>query len=202
MTPTILRDDDPHVPAAVRDALETGQTIIFPTDTIYGMGGNPWDDSVLTKIRELKGRTPDQPFTLHLATVTEVDRYAQGRPGVRPALAKLLPGPFTVILPPLAAAPPCSVSPLGVGLRVPDHRFFSLVLAPLGRPLFGTSVNEHGEDPILEVGDMIDRFPSVDLVILGAVSGVPSAIIDLTAAAPRAVRGRLPSSLWTTAEDA
>ncbi len=201
MTPVILRDDDPRTPAAVHDALETGQTMVFPTDTIYGMGGNPWDDEVVAKVRSLKGRSADRPFALHLAAVKEVERYAEVPDRVRPALGQLLPGPYTVILPALPTAPRCAVSPLGVGLRVPRHPFFSLVLALLGRPLFGTSVNEQGEEPISEVNDMIDRFPSVDLFILGTVTGIPSAVIDLTAA-PRALRGRLPSSLWAPPEDA
>ena len=136
MTPTILRDDDPRTPAAVRDALETGQTLIFPTDTIYGMGGNPWDDAALAKVRDLKRRSADQPFTLHVPSVEDVLRYAVVQDRLRPTLATLLPGPYTVILPALAGAPACSRSDRGIGLRVPRHPFFSVVMASLGRPLF------------------------------------------------------------------
>ena len=198
MTPTVLRCDDPRAGPAVQEALETGQTIIFPTDTIYGMGGNPWDDSVVAKVRALKGREPDQPFTLHLPTIQSLTRYAEITERVRPAVAALLPGPYTVILPAGPAAPACSVSGGTVGLRVPDHPFFTSVLALLDRPLFGTSVNAHGEDPLSEVDAMIDRFPSIDLVILGDVGGSASDIIDLTVAPPRAIRGRLPASLWAS----
>jgi len=200
MSPLILHDDDARAAGALHDALESGQTIIFPTDTIYGMGGNPWDDGVVGRIRVLKGRSPDQPFTLHLATVEEVSRFAEIRGSALAAIRHLLPGPYTVILPALPAAPACSVSPLGVGIRVPRHPFFSSVVASLARPLFGTSVNEHGEEPLRDVDAMIDRFPSVDLVILGVVSGTPSDIIDLTSAAPRALRGRLPASLWISGD--
>jgi L-threonylcarbamoyladenylate synthase len=201
MIPVILRDDDPRTPGAVRDALETGQTIVFPTDTIYGMGGNPWDDEVAEKIRSLKHRPPDQPFTLHLSGIREVERYAAIPQRARAALYLLLPGPYTVILPALPTAPTCAVSSLGVGVRVPRHPFFSRVLASLGRPLFGTSVNDHGEEPLHGFNEMIDRFPSVDLFVLGEVSGIASDVIDLTAPAPRALRGRLPSSLWAPTED-
>jgi L-threonylcarbamoyladenylate synthase len=116
-------------------------------------------------------------------------------------LAELLPGPYTVILPALAGAPACSRSDRGIGLRVPRHPFFAVVMASLDRPLFGTSVNEHGEAPLEEVDDMIDRFPSVDLVIVGTVRGAASDIIDLTVDPPRAVRGRLPSSLCVRPDD-
>ena len=198
MIPTVLRDDDPRVLAAVLEALETGLTVIFPTDTIYGIGGNPWDDSVIAKVRALKGRTADQPFTLHVASVADLDRYAEIPERIRPTVASLLPGPYTLILPARPAAPLCSVTAGTIGIRVPRHPFFASVIAPLGRPLFGTSVNAHGEEPLGEVNDMIDRFPSVDLIVVGAVSGNPSDILDLTAVPPRALRGRLPASLWTS----
>ncbi len=198
MIPTVLRDDDPRVSAAVLEALETGLTVIFPTDTIYGIGGNPWDDSAVAKVRALKGRELDQPFTLHLPSMQSLLRYAEIAERIRSAVATLLPGPYTVILPARSAAPACSVSRGTVGVRVPDHPFFSSVLALLDRPLFGTSVNAHGEEPLSGVDAMIDRFPSVDLVILGEVRGVPSDIIDLTVTPPRAIRGRLPASLWAS----
>ncbi len=195
MIPTVLSDVDPRTPTALEAALETGQTIIFPTDTIYGMGGNPWDEGVVAKVGRLKGRATDQPYTLHLAALADIDRYAVVRPGLRPILARLLPGPYTVILPPQPAAPPCSVSSIGVGLRVPNHRLFGDVLASLRRPLFGTSVNEHGQPPLRDVDAMIDRFPSVDLIIVGAVAGEPSGILDLTGPEPRALRGCVPPFL-------
>ncbi len=197
MTPTVLRDDDPRAPATVLEALETGLTIVFPTDTIYGIGGNPWDDAVVAKVRALKGRTGDQPFTLHVASVPELDRYAVIPHRLRPAVNSLLPGPYTLVFTARPEAPPCSVLSGTVGVRVPRHRFFASVL-PAGRALFGTSVNAHGEAPLREVNEMIDRFPSVDLVIVGTVGGVPSDILDLTAVPPRALRGRLPESLWTS----
>lgn len=197
MTPTVLRIDDPRVPSSVLEALETGLVLIFPTDTIYGLGGNPWDDRVVEKVRALKGRAGDQPFTLHLASVAEIDRYAEVPERVRPAVSGLLPGPYTLLLAARAAAPACSVKNGTVGVRVPRHPFFSSIVAPTARSLFGTSVNAHGEPPLREVDEMIDRFPSVDLVIVGDVAGTPSDILDLTAVPPRAVRGRLPASLWT-----
>src|SRR5512137_1797545 len=191
MTPTVLRDDDPRAPTAILEALESGLVVVFPTDTIYGIGGNPWDDAVVAKVRALKGRGTDQPFTLHVASVAELDRYAVIPDRLRPTVNGLLPGPYTLVLTARREAPPCSVLAGTVGARVPRHRFFASVL-PAGRALFGTSVNAHGEAPLREVDAMIDRFPSVDLVIVGAVSGAPSDILDLTAVPPRALRGRLP----------
>ena len=148
MTPTVLRCDDPRVHAAVLEAIETGLVMIFPTDTIYGLGGNPWDDGVVAKARALKGRTTDQPFTLHVASVADIDRYAGIPDRVRPAIQALLPGPYTLLLPARPDAPACSVANGVVGIRVPRHEFFASVVGPIGRALFGTSVNAHGEEPL------------------------------------------------------
>jgi L-threonylcarbamoyladenylate synthase len=198
MTPTVLRIEDPSVPAAVLEALETGLVLVFPTDTIYGLGGNPWDDAVVAKVRALKARADDLPFTLHVASVADLDRYADIPERVRPAVRALLPGPYTLLLPARPQAPPCSVAHGTVGVRVPLHAFFSSVLGPAGRCVFGTSVNVHGEEPLREVDAMIDRFPSVDLLIVGDVAGTSSDVLDLTLVPPRAVRGRLPAFFRTS----
>lgn len=201
MTPSIYRIDDPRARAVLLEALETGMVFIFPTDTIYGLGGNPWDDGAIAKVRALKGRATDQPFTLHLATTAEIDRYAEIPASTRAAVLQLLPGPYTLLLAARPAAPACSVLGTKVGIRVPRHPFFAHVVEPLGRALFGTSVNAHGEPPLAAFDDMIDGFPSIDLAFVGDVSGSPSDIIDLTAVPPRAVRGRLPASLETPDRD-
>ncbi len=195
MTPLVLQHDSPDVPAAVEAALETSQTIIFPTDTVYGIGGNPWDDVVLAAVRALKTRPADQPFTLHLPNVSDVERYAVVAAHLLPTVRALLPGPYTLLLPARREAPASSVVNKVVGVRVPRHAFFASVMAALDRPLFGTSVNVHGEPPLVDPNEIIDRFGSIDLVILGPVGAQSSDIIDLTGAAPRAVRGTLPAWL-------
>ena len=78
MMPRVLSHDDPDLEQELQQALETAQTVIFPTDTVYGIGGNPWDERTLERVRALKARSADQPFTLHLATVADLllDRRA------------------------------------------------------------------------------------------------------------------------------
>jgi L-threonylcarbamoyladenylate synthase len=195
MIPTVLAHDDLHVFQLVDTALETGQTVIFPTDTVYGMGGNPWDERALARVRTLKRRSADQPFTLHLATVDDIDRYACLDQGLRVRIARLLPGPYTLLLPASAAAPRCSVREKIVGVRVPCHPFFESIMRRLARPLFGTSVNVSGETALVDVDAIIDRFNNVDLIVTGPVGLAPSAILDLTVDPPRVVRGTCPEEV-------
>ena len=195
MMPRVVPSDHPEVPSLVEAALETGQTIIFPTDTVYGVGGNPWDERVLDRVHSLKGRPSDRPFTLHLPSAQQVARYARLDGRTQAAVERLLPGPYTLLLPASAAAPPAAVSDGILGVRVPDHPFFLAILAALRRPLFGTSVNVSGERPLSEINEIIDRFSSVDLIFVGPVGTAASTILDLTVDPARVVRGVRPEGL-------
>lgn len=195
MIPHVMEFDDPELTSALLEALETGQTLIFPTETVYGIGGNPWDESVLQHVRSLKARSPHQPFTLHLAGIGDIERHAQLDKTSQAIIEQLLPGPYTLLLPATSDAPPSSVLDGVVGIRVPEHPFFCDTLGSLGRPLFGTSVNRSGERPLSEISQIIEHFSNADLIIVGPVRGTESAILDLTSAPIRIVRGSLPDDL-------
>lgn len=200
MMPTVLPYDSPEVPRLVDAALETGQTIIFPTDTIYGIGGNPWDRRTLERVCRLKNRSMDQPFTLHLPAVESISRYGRIDARTHPMVERLLPGPYTLLLPATPEAPASAVLNGTVGIRVPHHPFFSGPMTILDRPLFGTSINEHGRPPLTEINEIIDAFGAVELILVGPVSGEASSILDLTADPPKAIRGELPAGLVTPSD--
>ena len=196
MNPIVLPDDSPELLAALRDILEIGGGVIFPTETVYGIGGDPWDEGALGRVRRMKGRSEDQPFTLHLPSVTAVERFGLLDRRTRDIVEHFLPGPYTFLLPALPAAPASAVKDGKVGIRVPAHRFFSTVMARLDRALFGTSVNRSGAPPLVDLSEIIERFSGVDLIVSGAIeSGIPSAVIDLTVDPPVALRGELPEGL-------
>jgi len=188
MIPIVLSHDDPETPHALALALEIGQTIIFPTDTVYGIGGNPWDQRPLGNVCRLKDRSPDQPYTLHLPNTEMIDRFVRVDDRLRRLVRALLPGPYTLLLPASQDAPPSAVLQGNVGIRVPDHPLFRDVLR---QPVFGTSVNVHNAPPLNTVQELIEQFNTVDLLVTGAVKGTPSAILDLTASPPRLIRGIL-----------
>ena len=188
MIPTVLSYDHSETAAAVDMALETGRTIIFPTDTVYGIGGNPWDERTLAHVRRLKEREPNQPFALHLCRVSRIATFAQCTPDVLRMIHQLLPGPYTLLLPAGPDAPPSTVLEGKIGIRVPDHPFFTSILK---RPVFGTSVNRRNAPPLNDVAEIIESFTEIDLIVTGDVAGVPSAILDLTEVPYRLVRGTL-----------
>lgn len=195
MIPDLVPLDHPELPRLVEAALETGQILVFPTETIYGIGGNPWDVGVVERVRKLKGRSAKQPFTLHLHATSAIPTLARVGSETQARIDRLLPGPYTLLLHATSAAPPSAVLDGVVGVRVPDHSFFSKTLSELKRPIFGTSVNRTGEAPLTDVNEIIERFPSVDLIVVGGVGSRPSAILDLTVEPPRVLRGDPPETL-------
>ena len=190
MMPLVLSHDDPDIQAAVRTILESGGTMIFPTETVYGIGGNPWDRRTVARVRALKQRSDQQPFTLHLPSVSSVEEYVTVTSRLLQQIARLLPGPITLLLPASPVVPTSTVLQGVVGIRVPRHPFFG---DGLQQPVFGTSVNRHGEPPMNDIEQIIDAFHSVDLIVTGLVSGTPSAIVDLTVNPYNVLRGTLPS---------
>ncbi len=195
MIPRVLPADDPRIPRLLLAALETGQTFIFPTDTVYGIGGNPWDGGALESVWRLKDRDPTRPFTLHLPSVDSIARFARPSESARDAIGRLLPGPYTLLLPAAPGAPPSATIDGVVGVRVPDHPFFLSTLAKLDRAIFGTSVNRAGEPPLRDIDQIIDRFGVVDLILVGRTGEAESTILDLTVEPPRLVRGTQPQGL-------
>lgn len=196
MNPLVIRDSDPRFPGVVKELLEVGGVLIFPTDTVFGIGGNPWDERALARVRAMKGRPLDQPFTLHLPTLETIERFARPDERARIILERFLPGPYTFLLQAAEQAPCSAVKEGRIGVRVPDHPFFAGVMKLVERPLFGTSVNRSGEPPLVDIDEIIERFGDVDLIVTGRIgTGTSSAIIDLTKSPPRALRGELPEGL-------
>lgn len=197
MIERVVPMDDPRLIVWLGEILSRAGLVAFPTDTIYGLGGDPWNERAVARARGLKGRGSEQPFTLHLAAPGEVATVAALDSRTREILQRYLPGPYTFLLLASEGAPLSAVREGKVGVRVPDHPFFSGVLCRLGSPLFGTSVNRAGEPPLQRPEEILRAFPELDLVVsaLTTGAGTPSAIVDLTVDPPRAVRGELPKGL-------
>jgi L-threonylcarbamoyladenylate synthase len=199
MTAQILPLDD-RVLAEAAQIVLAGGLIVFPTDTVYGLGADAFNDRAIERVYELKGRSRQQPLSLHLASVDQISRYcARLTDRQHLWIQLLLPGSYTLILPAAPEAPPASVNAAGaVGLRVPASRVFQLLANALERPLVGTSVNRHGEPPLLNVEEIAEEFgDAVELILTTdeSMSGQSSTVIDLTGTSLRVLRGVLPEKL-------
>ncbi|MHB8834955.1 MAG: L-threonylcarbamoyladenylate synthase [Candidatus Methylomirabilia bacterium] len=162
------RDDlAPEEAAAVGAAARAAGVILFPTDTLYGLGVDPGSAAGLAALFRLKGRDPGKPLPVLLAGAELVDRFAAAIPAPwRVLMERFWPGPLTLLFPALPGLPPgiCSASGM-VALRVPGSALCRSVLRAAGGSLTGTSANTAGVagtgDPAVALrglGSLVDLF--------------------------------------------
>lgn len=183
------------VEAAAR-VLARGALVVYPTDTLYGLGARATSEVAVARLLLAKARPADQPISIAVSSTEEVEPWARLTPRSRGWVRRLLPGPVTVLLPASQAARRRLAAPIlgaegTVGLRVPDHPA-ARALARLVGPITCTSANRHGEPAATTIAAARRAFgPAVGCYLAAGPppSGRPSMIVDLTGASP-SVRSR------------
>jgi len=175
------------------DILRQGGVVAYPTDTLYGLGADAFNEQAVERVFAIKGRPHGMPLPLLIADADALSQVASDVPPLARVLAeRFWPGALTLVIPRSANVPEL-VSGRGwkVGVRVPDHPVPRELARRLGAPITGTSANKSGgpdprtaEDVRTQLGEMID------LVIEGGdpPAGQPSTVLDLTGPSPRIVR--------------
>ncbi|MGA9840062.1 MAG: L-threonylcarbamoyladenylate synthase, partial [Thermoplasmata archaeon] len=181
---------------AVR-ALALGRLVLYPTDTLLGLGARATDADAIGRLVAAKGRPPGMPLSVAVSSTEELEALAVLSPMGRRYVRTHLPGPYTLLARPTPLAQrtlaPEVAGPHGtIGLRVPDHPV-ARELARRAGPLSATSANRHGSPPCRTLADARRTFGNSVAVYLAAAprpSGRPSELVDLTRAAPhRVARG-------------
>lgn len=172
--------------AAIDDATDIlghGGTVIFPTDTIYGIGCDALDRKAIDKLCRIKGINPDrQLLSVVCASMSQAAEYARIDNAAFNILKQYLPGPFTFILPASNSLPKVFRGRKTVGIRIPDNAISVALAQQLGHPVLTTSVQAENEYELTtpESLELLYRH-CVDAIIDGGEGGTePSTIIDLT----------------------
>jgi L-threonylcarbamoyladenylate synthase len=167
----VLAAADPQsFPALVR-ILVRGGVVIAPGDTMYGLVGIAPEAE--QRLRSVKGRGEDKPFLRLIADASWIRRISDMP--MPPRLARYWPGPLTLVFPAHNGGT--------AALRVPDHPFLQDLLRALDRPLYSTSVNRAGSEPLRTVEEMrreLER--DVDAIFDAGDQppGAPSTLVDIT----------------------
>ena len=193
--PRIIQVDPDNPQADVLDfavaAVQSGKIIIYPTDTVYGLGADPFNERAVTRIFSIKNRPRSRPLPLAVSGVNMVDDIAFITGKAQKLMEQFWPGALTVILKKREGL--LDIVTGGgnsLGVRAPDHEIPLALIRRMARPLIATSANLHGELPSLDVRNIISqlRFP-VDLILDGGEpNGVASTVVDLTKKPPVIVR--------------
>ena len=177
----------------VADMLKTGKTVVFPTETVYGLGANALDPEAAKKIYEAKGRPSDNPLIVHISKKEDVDFLA----GNISQDAKLLmeafwPGPLTLILDKSDNVPIETTGGLmTVAIRMPSNPIARKLIDLAGVPIAAPSANISGRPSITSSKYLVEELcERVDAIIISEDSeiGLESTVIDMTASTPVILR--------------
>ncbi len=186
---------DPNLVLEVVDLLEKGGVIIYPTDTVYGIGCDITKARAVERVARIKGVKPEKAnFAFICSDLSHLSDYARQVDNNTFKLMKAyLPGPYTFILNASSNVPKIlKQKKKTVGIRVPDNNIIVEIVRKLGHPILTTSLKE--DDDILEYSTdpevIHDAYKDVvDLVIDGGYGGmIPSTILDCTGDEPILVR--------------
>jgi L-threonylcarbamoyladenylate synthase len=180
-------------------ALRAGDSVILPTDTVYGLCAAADGPEPVERLYALTGRTPEKPSALLAADVETLLREIPELDGAAlTAVRSLLPGPYTLVVPNPARrfAWLTGETPTAIGVRVPDLPAPSADVVSAVGVVVATSANPAGGDDPRTVDAIPEELRSrvAAIVDVGALLGIPSTVLDLTGAEPRVLReGAVPA---------
>ncbi|MEE9162497.1 MAG: L-threonylcarbamoyladenylate synthase [Candidatus Neomarinimicrobiota bacterium] len=179
-----LAANAPDAPIKFWQTIHGGGLVVYPTDTLYGLGADSTNPAAIRRLQLAKGR--EGPFSVLVGSLESLQDFALVSPAIAGKLVEMLPGPFTIVLRPAPDLQlhPALIGPGGkIGFRVSSHPFLQGVFSRDSEPVISTSVNQPGQPP-LQVPDLIESGfgSSIDL-LLDAGTLPPSGgstVVDVT----------------------
>jgi len=187
---TVLKATKNNIMAAAQ-IVKQGGLVVYPTETVYGLGCDPLNVQAVTRILEVKGNR-NKPLPVLAASIVDAEKVAFVSQNGKKLAAKFWPGPLTMVFPKKPVLQDVVTFGLdSVGLRIPDNNVILQLLSLCGGLLVGSSANRTREEPPRFVQEMSDELKEmVDVVLDGGatVQGMPSTVADLTQDKPRILR--------------
>lgn len=180
------KNPNPREIAKVVKALQDGELIVYPTDTVYAIGCDALNVRAVERICRMKGVNPQKSnLSIICSDLSNLSEYAKVNNATFKLMKKNLPGPFTFILPTSSELPKIYKNRKEVGIRVPDNNIVRTLVAELGNPLLTMSVHDE-DDELIEYStdpELIhEKYANqVSIVIDGGMGGIePSTVVDCT----------------------
>jgi len=178
-----------------KDILNSGGILLYPTDTLYGLGVDALSVEALKKLRALKGREDGKPISIVVSDMEMAEEYAEVTPLALKLAEAFLPGKLTLILKAKSNLPTELTAGTGtVGIRIPNHVLCLNIVRELGRPYTATSANVSDMDSKNTVSEILAQFGAeahmIDRVIdVGELlESLPSTVVDARGDMPHILR--------------
>jgi tRNA threonylcarbamoyl adenosine modification protein (Sua5/YciO/YrdC/YwlC family) len=176
---------------AAADVLRDSGLIIYPTDSVYGLGCDLFNKSAVEKIYQIKGNDKRKLLSFICPDLKGISEYAEVSNSAYKIMRRLLPGPFTFILNATKQVPRILLDKRKtVGIRVPDNIVCQALLMEFGKPIISTSACLPSQEFLSEPDEIADTFDRLtDLFLDSGAGGLePSTVIDFTEETPVVVR--------------
>jgi L-threonylcarbamoyladenylate synthase len=163
-------------------AIRRGEPVVYPTETVYGLGADALSTAAVERVFEVKGRSRDKPLSLGVPDVDAALSYTRPTDRAKAFMRAFLPGPVTVVVE-RGDEVPDALTAGGdrVGVRVPDHDLaLALYRAAAPTPVTATSANVSGRPSVRRVADLDDSVREAVAVVLdgGECPGTESTVVD------------------------
>ncbi|MBN2065378.1 MAG: threonylcarbamoyl-AMP synthase [Candidatus Thermoplasmatota archaeon] len=171
-------------------AIQQGRVIIYPTDTLYGLGADIFNHNAVRTVFAIKHRPLDMPLSVAVSSVDDISTIACIPEYAQSLLTTFLPGSLTIILPKRGHIPESITGKeTTIAIRVPNHPLAQHLLSSCG-PLTATSANIHGQHTPSTIMGLKKQFGDAiaQYVDGGTLRGQPSTIVDLTTTQPKILR--------------
>ena len=173
------------------EVLKDGGVIIYPTDTVYGIGCDIFSKDALERVYAIKHEAGTKLFSFICPDLKDIAKYAKVSDYAYKTMRKLLPGPYTFVLPAAKEVPKTLWTKRNtVGIRIPNNPIALTLVKELGHPIVSTSVTNRKGDILFNPDEIKSIFNiQVDLMLAtGALEGQPSSIVDLSSEEPEVIR--------------
>jgi L-threonylcarbamoyladenylate synthase len=159
--------------------LQRDGIIVYPTETVYGLGADALSEDAVIRVYEAKNRPLAKPISIAVSDMEMLEAVAFVDDAARAFIERFLPGPVTVILPAKSCLPAILTGGTGlIGIRWPDHEIALAIIRRLDTPITATSANISEENPPTRADEIY--IPHDYLVDGGELPGTPSTVVDLT----------------------
>lgn len=162
-------------------ALNRGEVIVYPTETVYGLGADATNPAAVERVFEIKGRSREDPISFAVASAVDAMKYVSLTERERTFMESFLPGPVTVVCERRSRVPPVLTAGRDrVGVRIPDHEVARELLAQTG-PITATSANKTGRPNVRAVGELDKAIEDAVAAVVdgGRTAGGESTVVDV-----------------------
>ncbi len=174
--------NDKFIDLAV-EALRNGDIIVYPTDTLYAIGCDALNNAAINKICKVKRINPDKTnLSIICDNISMAAEYARFDNNMFKLMKRNLPGPFTFIFPSSSSLPKVFKGRKTVGIRIPDNRIATEIVAKLGNPILSTTIEYEDEDYAISPELIAETYANIAAIMIDGGDGglIPSTVVDCT----------------------